>query len=456
VSGGEIRQSSRSPTSGATAWPTPPARGILPATFKRAPSIADVPPSHMGQTSNIFVPLAFLAVLSTFVTPAQAAQKQPQATIIVCIKQAKTGNGGIRFAQTKRHCDESERPVQVVTSSGERVIQGSSGEKGEQGSPGIQGPPGPQGEQGEPGPQGEQGEQGKQGQQGQQGEAGPQGPSGPQGEPGPPGIQGPQGPPGEKGEQGEQGPQGEQGTQGEKGIQGEQGEAGPSGQQGEAGPQGPAGPQGEQGPPGVQGPQGPPGPQGEKGEQGIQGDEGEQGEPGIQGSPGEAGAPGADGRAVLSGDGPPDQETGSDGDFYIDTDTFEIYGPKLAGAWSTGTSLVGPQGEQGEKGEQGPPAPAGSGLWAVVSATGALVRESGVVAVSGPTSNVFNVEFEQNVSGCAYLSVPGETGTGTPGSEPLGFAVPTGHSSNAKAVRVKTYDKGGSVANRAFHLTVVC
>ncbi|HWM54287.1 MAG TPA: hypothetical protein VNO20_02710 [Solirubrobacterales bacterium] len=85
-----------------------------------------------------------------------------------------------------------------------------------------------------------------------------------------------------------------------------------------------------------------------------------------------------------------------------------------------------------------------------------LARGSGVTTVSGPSSNVFTVEFNQSVTGCAYLAVPGETGTSTPGSEPPGFAVPTGHASNAKAVRVKTYDKGGSVANRAFHLTVVC
>lgn len=78
------------------------------------------------------------------------------------------------------------------------------------------------------------------------------------------------------------------------------------------------------------------------------------------------------------------------------------------------------------------------------------------MAVSGPSSNVFTVEFNGNVSACAYLSVPGETGTAMPGSEPPGFAVPTGHSSNPNAVRVKTYDKGGSVANRSFHLTVVC
>ncbi len=264
------------------------------------------------------------------------------------------------------------------------------------------------------------------------------------------------------GERGPEGPPGPAGPVGPEGVKGEQGDPGPPGPQGDAGIQGGPGPQGPAGPEGPIGPQGPVGPEGPIGPQGIQGEGGEQGPPGAQGLPGAQGAPGsdgkdgADGRTVLNGEGPPDQGAGAEGDFYIDTDTSEIYGPKLGGVWSTGTSLAGPQGEQGEKGEQGPPGPAGSGLWAVVSATGTLVRESGVAAVSGPSSNVFTVEFDENVSGCAYLSLPGETGTATPGSEPLGFAVPTGHPSDVNAVRVKTYDKGGSVANRPFHLSVVC
>lgn len=84
------------------------------------------------------------------------------------------------------------------------------------------------------------------------------------------------------------------------------------------------------------------------------------------------------------------------------------------------------------------------------------MRGSGVTTVSGPSSNVFTVEFDQTVTDCAYLATPGETGTVTPGSEPPGFAVPTGHPSNVKAVRVKTYDKGGSVADRSFHLSLAC
>jgi hypothetical protein len=55
----------------------------------------------------------------------------------------------------------------------------------------------------------------------------------------------------------------------------------------------------------------------------------------------------------LSGSGAPGPGKGSDGDFYLDTSTYEIYGPKLAGVWSSGTSLIGPKGAQGLKGDTG-------------------------------------------------------------------------------------------------------
>ncbi|MBK8686277.1 MAG: collagen-like protein [Bacteroidetes bacterium] len=42
------------------------------------------------------------------------------------------------------------------------------------------------------------------------------------------------------------------------------------------------------------------------------------------------------------------------GDFYINTATNQIFGPKTAGAWGSGTSLVGPAGATGATGPQGP------------------------------------------------------------------------------------------------------
>ncbi|OQB78592.1 MAG: Collagen triple helix repeat (20 copies) [Planctomycetes bacterium ADurb.Bin126] len=70
------------------------------------------------------------------------------------------------------------------------------------------------------------------------------------------------------------------------------------------------------------------------------------------------GLPGEDGRTVLNGIGAPSSEVGAEGDFYLDTQTTELYGPKTDGVWGEAVGLVGPQGEPGPAGpagEQGPP-----------------------------------------------------------------------------------------------------
>jgi hypothetical protein len=85
------------------------------------------------------------------------------------------------------------------------------------------------------------------------------------------------------------------------------------------------------------------GPQGIQGPQGIIGPQGPQGIQGIQGIPG---------NTVLYGTVNPVAGTGVDGNFYINTTTHFMFGPKALGAWPAGTSLVGPQGAQGI---QGPP-----------------------------------------------------------------------------------------------------
>lgn len=68
---------------------------------------------------------------------------------------------------------------------------------------------------------------------------------------------------------------------------------------------------------------------------------------------------GADGKTVLSGTGAPSGNLGSDGDYYIDKDTWDIYGPKTAGVWGTATSLIGPTGATGATGATGPQGPPG-------------------------------------------------------------------------------------------------
>jgi hypothetical protein len=54
------------------------------------------------------------------------------------------------------------------------------------------------------------------------------------------------------------------------------------------------------------------------------------------------GTNGTNGNTVLNGSGAPAGGTGVNGDFYIDTAAWDIYGPKAAGAWPSGVSLIGP------------------------------------------------------------------------------------------------------------------
>lgn len=69
---------------------------------------------------------------------------------------------------------------------------------------------------------------------------------------------------------------------------------------------------------------------------------------------GDTGAAGKDGASVLNGTSDPTTSTGKDGDFYINTNSHKIFGPKASGVWPTGVSIIGPQGSQGIQGVQGP------------------------------------------------------------------------------------------------------
>lgn len=142
------------------------------------------------------------------------------------------------------------------------------------------------------------------------------------------------------------------------------------------GPQGPAGPTGATGATGATGPQGPqgdPGATGASGATGAQGPQGPQGDPGATGATGATGPTGpagADGRTVLYGTVDPTGE-GANGDFYINTSSHFLFGPKAAGAWPAGTSLVGPTGATGATGAAGPQGdPGPTGATGATGATG--------------------------------------------------------------------------------------
>ena len=78
-----------------------------------------------------------------------------------------------------------------------------------------------------------------------------------------------------------------------------------------------------------------------------------QGEPGDPGGPpGPAGAPGAPGSVWRDGSGPPADALGIDGDYYLDNLTGNVYA-KAAGTYSISSNIQGPQGPPGTGGGTG-------------------------------------------------------------------------------------------------------
>lgn len=140
------------------------------------------------------------------------------------------------------------------------------------------------------------------------------------------------------------------------------------------------------------------------------------------GPAGAPGAPGADGKSVLNGDVDPSASTGADGDFYFNTATGTMFGPKTAGAWpSSSTSLVGPQGPQGPQG------PAGSGSTEVtavapITSSGTSTVTIGISAATssaaGSMSAADKAKLDAFASASSYapLAAPTFTGTVTAGA----------------------------------------
>ena len=297
-------------------------------------------------------------------------------------------------------------PYAMYAAASGSSIPGPQGPAGATGATGAQGPAGNNGATGQQGPAGATGTQGLTGATGAQGPIGNTGATGPQGPAGAQGAQGTgvtilgsftsvgqlpatgaagdsylvngdlyvwstntlswsnvgniQGPAGVAGPQGTQGPTGltgatgPAGATGPQGAQGSQGLTGPQGPIGLTGPQGAAGTNGAVGAQGPQGPIGLTGATGAAGTNGVNGAVGATGPQGAAGANGTNGSNGADGKTVLNGTSNPTALIGSNGDFYINTITNTIFGPKASGAWpATGVSLVGPQGLQGQTGATG-------------------------------------------------------------------------------------------------------
>ena len=164
---------------------------------------------------------------------------------------------------------------------------------------------------------------------------------------------------------------------------------------------------------------GPTGPTGATGAAGLPGADGAPGAPGAPGPTGPTGPTGSNGNTVLNGSGAPNNSLGTDGDFYIDTSTNLIYGPKAGGAWpGSGVSVVGATGATGATGTTG-----ATGATGPTGATGT----AGTPGAAGPTGATGATGATGPIGPTGPTGATGATGaTGPSASSAVAFQTNTG------------------------------
>ena len=123
---------------------------------------------------------------------------------------------------------------------------------------------------------------------------------------------------------------------------------------------------------------------------------------------------------------------------------------------SAAAKTSGPPGPPGAAGPTGPTGPAGAvtRLTAVVNASGSIARSQGTTSAGRLQEGAYEVVFNQSVTACTYVATLGNATTTVlipPGS--IGVASRSG---NANGVLVETFDEFGGLADRPFHLAVIC
>lgn len=82
-----------------------------------------------------------------------------------------------------------------------------------------------------------------------------------------------------------------------------------------------------------------------------------------------------------------------------------------------------------------------------------LVRGRNALSATRLAAGNYEVVFDRDIRGCAYVGSAGNPGGGNPTTGQIAVAQRAG---NANAVYVDTRDSAGNSADRFFHLIVVC
>lgn len=136
---------------------------------------------------------------------------------------------------------------------------------------------------------------------------------------------------------------------------------------------------------------------------GLKGSKGDKGDTGAKGETGAQGVRGTDGNLILSGTGVPASTLGKVGDYYIDKANSKLYGPKSAG-WGTAADMRGATGDMGATGA------AGSQIFSGVGAPAAGTGMPGDFYLNTTTAELFGPKNTDNTWAAGSISLKGEKG----------------------------------------------
>ena len=107
------------------------------------------------------------------------------------------------------------------------------------------------------------------------------------------------------------------------------------------------------------------------------------------------------------------------------------------------------------RGGSGPSTDVAAGdRFAVINANGSFARGKGVLSSANLAGGQYEVRFNRNVAGCAYIATVGSSATA--GVEQTGEITTVRRAGTTNGVFLTTTDSAGTFANRGFHLMVAC
>jgi hypothetical protein len=111
----------------------------------------------------------------------------------------------------------------------------------------------------------------------------------------------------------------------------------------------------------------------------------------------------------------------------------------------------GPTGAKGAQGVQGVPGQSATKLFVALDAGGTLVKNSGATSATKPSTGVYRISFNTDITNCVYLATGGQDA----GSLFLDYHLYTSRT-GANTVNVEIFDEKNSPLDLPFYLAVFC